>query len=91
MICKWCNGFIKKSGCDCPAMFARIEREISDAEVMEDVAISMLSPKELAQCIREGITTIDRVEKKLTALQGDEYRTSHDGKLLSNWMSKATH
>lgn len=94
MICRHCNGIVRGNTCDCPAMFARFEREIADAEVMEDMVLtcaSMMTTKELAQSIREGITTIDRVEKTLTAQQGDEYRSSHDSKLLSNWMSKATH
>jgi hypothetical protein len=71
MICKVCNGLIKINGvCDCPAMFARIHNEIEEREVMEDMVLTclpMMTHKEIAQSIREGITTIDRVEKRLRA------------------------
>lgn len=85
MICRHCNGIVRGNECDCPKMFARFENEIKDAEVREDMVLTcldMMTPAEIAQAIREGVTTMDKVEQS--------YRNSHNTKLLSNWMRKDT-
>lgn len=64
-VCDKCLGVHQNKECPC-VVFTDVENK----QAMEDCVLNtldMMTPQEIAQCIREGITTMQRVEKALRA------------------------